>query len=98
MQIVNMHEAKTQLSRLVEAAVGGEDVVIARAGTPVARIVPVTPERPHLMDELGALGKGRSKAEVDRIVAALEAPWSKADDFLEATMADDPDIGERSPA
>lgn len=38
---VNIHEAKSQLSRLIEAAVGGEDVVINKAGTPVARIVPV---------------------------------------------------------
>ena len=36
-----MHEAKTQLSRLVERAIAGEDVVITRSGKPVARIVPV---------------------------------------------------------
>jgi prevent-host-death family protein len=41
MQTVNIHEAKSQLSRLIEAVVAGEDVVIARAGTPVARLVPV---------------------------------------------------------
>lgn len=39
---VNMHEAKTELSRLVERALAGEDVVIARAGVPVVRLVPVT--------------------------------------------------------
>jgi prevent-host-death family protein len=38
---VGMHEAKTQLSKLVERAEGGEDIVIARRGTPVARLVPV---------------------------------------------------------
>jgi len=38
---VNMHEAKTQLSRLVEKALDGEDVVIARAGKPLVRIVPL---------------------------------------------------------
>ncbi len=38
---VNMHEAKTDLSRLVERALAGEDVVIARAGVPVVRLVPV---------------------------------------------------------
>jgi prevent-host-death family protein len=38
---VNMHEAKTELSRLVERALGGEDVVIARAGVPVVRLVPI---------------------------------------------------------
>jgi prevent-host-death family protein len=36
---VNIHEAKTHLSRLVERAAGGEEVVIAKAGKPVARLV-----------------------------------------------------------
>ncbi len=36
---VNVHEAKSQLSRLLEAAQAGEEVVIARAGKPVARLV-----------------------------------------------------------
>lgn len=38
---VNMHEAKTELSRLVERALQGEEVIIARAGVPVVRLVPV---------------------------------------------------------
>jgi len=42
-QTVNVHEAKTHLSRLLEAVERGEDVVIARAGRPVARLVPVVP-------------------------------------------------------
>jgi prevent-host-death family protein len=37
-----MHEAKTTLSRLVQRAAAGEDIVIARNGTPVVRLVPVT--------------------------------------------------------
>lgn len=40
MDTVNMHEAKTHLSRLVERVEAGEEVVIARAGRPVARLVP----------------------------------------------------------
>lgn len=40
MTVVNMHEAKTHLSRLVERVAQGEDVVIAKAGRPVARLVP----------------------------------------------------------
>jgi len=47
MPTVNMHEAKTQLSRLVDAALAGEEVVIARAGKPVVRLVPVE-EKPAL--------------------------------------------------
>jgi prevent-host-death family protein len=38
---VNMHEAKTELSRLVERALRGEEVIIARAGVPVVHLVPV---------------------------------------------------------
>jgi len=40
-EIVNMHEAKSTLSRLVERALAGEDVVIARNGRPLVRLVPV---------------------------------------------------------
>ena len=39
MQIVNIHEAKTQFSRFVDQAEAGEEIVIARAGKPVARLV-----------------------------------------------------------
>ena len=46
MRMVNVHQAKTELSRLLEAVEAGEDVIIARAGVPVARLVPVrTDER-----------------------------------------------------
>jgi prevent-host-death family protein len=38
---VNVAEAKAQLSRLLEAALAGEDVVLARAGTPLVRLVPL---------------------------------------------------------
>lgn len=47
---MNLYEAKTQLSRLVAEAEAGEDVVIARSGRPVVRLVPVTDSgrRPEL--------------------------------------------------
>jgi prevent-host-death family protein len=41
MALVNLHAAKTSLSRLVDQAVAGEDVVIAKAGKPMVRLVPV---------------------------------------------------------
>jgi len=41
MKTVNIHEAKTHLSRLVEEVAAGAEVVIARAGRPVARLVPM---------------------------------------------------------
>lgn len=37
----NIHEAKTQLSRIIERVERGEEVVISRAGTPVAKVVPL---------------------------------------------------------
>ena len=41
MRTVNIHEAKTHLSRLLEEVSGGEEIMIAKAGRPVARLVPV---------------------------------------------------------
>jgi len=41
MRTVNIHAAKTQLSRLVDAAVAGEEIIIARSGKPVARLGPL---------------------------------------------------------
>jgi len=43
--VVNVHEAKTHLSRLLQRVADGEDIVVARAGVPVARLVPYVPER-----------------------------------------------------
>ena len=40
MLLVNVYEAKTQLSRLIERALDGEEVVVAKAGHPLVRIVP----------------------------------------------------------
>lgn len=40
MKKANLHEAKTQLSKLVELATQGEEVVICKAGKPVARLIP----------------------------------------------------------
>ena len=45
MKQVNIHEAKTELSKLVERAEAGEEIVIARAGKPAAKLVPMTKSR-----------------------------------------------------
>lgn len=45
-EIINVHAAKTQLSRLLERAEGGEEIVIGRAGKPIAKLVPYVHERP----------------------------------------------------
>jgi prevent-host-death family protein len=47
MTTVNVHQAKTHLSRLLERVAAGEEVVIARAGRPVARLVPIDAEEPR---------------------------------------------------
>ena len=64
MKVVNVHEAKTHLSRLLERVEAGEEIVIARNGKPVARLVPVStePRRP-----------GRLKGRL-RIGADFDAP------------------------
>ena len=40
MHTINIHEAKTHLSRLVDRVVAGEEVVIAKAGKPMAKLIP----------------------------------------------------------
>lgn len=40
-EIMNLYDAKAQLSRLVDRAAAGEDILIARAGKPIVRLVPV---------------------------------------------------------
>lgn len=42
MDTVNLYEAKTNLSQLVERAAAGEEIVIAKAGRPLARLVPLS--------------------------------------------------------
>jgi prevent-host-death family protein len=49
MQTVNIYEAKTQLSKLVDLASSGTDVVIARAGKPIARLTTLKEEKRPLV-------------------------------------------------
>ena len=56
MVTVNIHEAKTHLSRLLEQVAVGEEIVIAKAGKPIARLVPL--EAPPKKRQLGLL-KGK---------------------------------------
>jgi prevent-host-death family protein len=48
---INVHEAKTHLSRLLLRVAGGEEIVIARAGKPVAKLVPIEPKRQRLIGQ-----------------------------------------------
>jgi prevent-host-death family protein len=53
MKSVNIHEAKTHLSRLVERVEAGEEIIIAKAGRPAARLVPI--EGAHKPVKIGGL-------------------------------------------
>jgi prevent-host-death family protein len=55
---VNMHEAKTHLSKLVERVEGGEEIVISRAGKPAAKLVPVRQQKPGKRKLGGWEGRG----------------------------------------
>jgi prevent-host-death family protein len=46
MAVYNMHDAKTQLSKLAERAAQGEEIVIARNGRPLARLMPMPERKP----------------------------------------------------
>ena len=59
---VNIHEAKTQLSKLVEQAAAGSEVVIAKAGQPMAKLVPLVAT--NRVRKLGIL-KGKIKIPDD---------------------------------
>jgi prevent-host-death family protein len=74
-KVVNMHEAKTTLSQLVEQVERGEEVVLARAGQPVARIVPIAPSGKR---QLGAWkGRVRMSDDFDAPLPDTElAAWS----------------------
>ena len=76
MQTVNIHAAKTQLSRLVDQAAAGEEIIIARAGKPVARLVPLAAPLAAQKRVLGRLA-GRLTVPAD-----FDAPLP--DDVLDA--------------
>jgi prevent-host-death family protein len=68
MQTINIHEAKTHLSRLLEQVAAGEEIIIAKAGKAVARLVPL--DTPQKKRQLGLL-KGKLNVPDD-----FDAPLS----------------------
>ena len=64
MRTVNMHEAKTHLSRLVAAAANGDPFIIARAGKPVVKVIAVEAPIPATTRRIGFL-KGRISVPAD---------------------------------
>ena len=64
MATVNIHQAKTQFSKLVDAATRGEETLIARAGKPAAKLVPIA--APKVKRKFGVLkGKIRISRDFD---------------------------------
>lgn len=63
MQKINIHEAKTHLSRLVEQAAKGEAFIIAKAGKPMVKVVPLEPE-PEPRKQPRRLGFMKGQIEV----------------------------------
>ena len=53
MKMVNIHEAKTHLSRLVEAAAKGDVFVIAKAGKPMVKVLPLEAHEDPITDRIG---------------------------------------------
>lgn len=68
--MVNIYEAKTRLSQLVDQAIAGDDVVVGRHGKPLVRITRLEPSQPAI--RFGLL-KGRI-----RIAADFDAPFPDA--------------------
>lgn len=53
MQTINIHEAKTQLSKLVDQAVNGEPFIIAKSGKPLVKVVKLDAPEPQAQKRLG---------------------------------------------
>jgi len=72
----NIHEAKTQLSRLVESAVAREEIIIAKAGKPVARLVGIdhrtVPRRKGLLKGMVKIHDDFYKPLPEEVIAVIE--------------------------
>ena len=63
---VNIHEAKTQLSRLIERALKGEEVTIAKAGHPLVRLIAIQSRKPTLGSARGTINRAISASPNSR--------------------------------
>lgn len=72
MQPINIHQAKTHFSKLVDAVMHGEEIIIAKAGKPVAKLIPISLPKPKRQP-------GRLKGKV-KIAQDFDAPLP--DDIL----------------
>ena len=72
---VNVYEAKTHLSQLLDRAAAGEEIVIARAGRPVARLVALAAPTPPRRIPGGWHGKVGIAPDFDELPAEIEAAF-----------------------
>ncbi|MGH3156314.1 MAG: type II toxin-antitoxin system Phd/YefM family antitoxin [Streptosporangiaceae bacterium] len=72
---VNVYEAKTHLSQLLDRAAAGEEIVIARAGRPVARLVALAEPAPHRRIPGGWQGRVSIAPDFDELPAEIEAAF-----------------------
>lgn len=80
---VNIHEAKTHLSRLVDRAHGGEEIILAKGGKPWARLVPLEeqPKKPRVPGRLkGQLGRIPDNIWFDPMPEEELRSWEGTDD------------------
>lgn len=82
MRTINIHEAKTHLSRLVEEAAKGEPFVIAKSGKPLVKVIPLNSPMPHEIRRLGFLaGTITVPEDFDHMGAAeIERQFSSNDE------------------
>lgn len=89
-QTLNVHEAKTQLSRLLQRVEHGEVIVIARAGTPIACLVPIGPDQPRARAFGSMRGQIRFAPDYHQADAAVAA-------LFETAVTEGPDLADGTP-
>lgn len=75
MQLTNIHEAKTNFSKLVERVAAGEEIIIGKAGKPVARLIPYKEPRPPKRKPGAWKGKVWISKDFDTLPADLQAAF-----------------------
>jgi prevent-host-death family protein len=75
MHVANIHDAKTDLSRLIARAAAGEEIIIARAGKPVARLIPYHCEEPPKRVPGAWKGRVKISRDFDKLPESITAAF-----------------------
>ena len=75
MHVANIHEAKTHLSRLIERAAAGEEIIIARAGKPVVRMIAYQEQNPPKRTPGIWKGKLKMSRDFDELPESVAAAF-----------------------